>query len=200
MVGNRSDWFPTSVWNFDLDTHEKLNQDLLAAIYAEKQRDAQGVSWSNSLGWHSVDNLHQNLQFKPLMDIVLTNAIEVANCLAWDLSKYAVTVNNCWALVNRQFSSNFVHNHPNSLLSGAYYVRAAENCGGLFFRDPREIAHLTMPPLTELTPWTLQKVTYKPIAGRMIIFPSWLLHGVDPNLSEEDRVTVSFNLGLRPIA
>ncbi|MEE3718795.1 TIGR02466 family protein [Tumidithrix elongata RA019] len=200
MVGNRSDWFPTAVWNFDLDTHEKLNQDLLSAIYAEKQRDAQGVNWSNSLGWHSVDNLHQKHPFKPLMDIVLTNATEVANCLAWDLSKYTVTVNNCWALVNGKFSSNFLHNHPNSLLSGAYYVQAAEECGGLFFRDPREVTHMTMPPLTELTPWTLQKVTYKPIPGRMIIFPSWLLHGVEPNLSEDERVTVSFNLGLRPIA
>jgi uncharacterized protein (TIGR02466 family) len=200
MAGNRSDWFPTSVWNFDFESCEQLNQTLLSEIYAEKQRDAQGVSWSNSLGWHSVDNLQHKPQFQPLMDMVCTNAIEVANCLAWNLSKYVVTVNNCWALVNTKFSSNFAHNHPNSLLSGVYYVQAAEESGGLFFRDPREIAHLTMPPLAELTPWTLQKVTYKPLAGRMIIFPSWLLHGVDPNLSDRDRVSVSFNIGLTPIA
>jgi uncharacterized protein (TIGR02466 family) len=199
MASNRSDWFPTSVWNFDLDVCEELNQALLSEIYAEKQRDQQGVSWSNSLGWHSTDNLHQKPKFQSLMEIVHTNAIEVANCLAWDLSAYTVKVNNCWALVNRQFSSNFVHNHPNSLLSGVYYVQAPEDCGGLFFRDPREIAHLTMPPLTEITPWTLQKVTYKPAAGRMIIFPSWLLHGVDPNLGQEERVSLSFNIGLRPI-
>jgi uncharacterized protein (TIGR02466 family) len=126
MAGNRSDWFPTSVWNFDFESCEQLNQTLLSEIYAEKQRDAQGVSWSNSLGWHSVDNLQHKPQFQPLMDMVCTNAIEVANCLAWNLSKYVVTVNNCWALVNTKFSSNFAHNHPNSLLSGVYYVQAAE--------------------------------------------------------------------------
>jgi len=45
--------------------------------------------------------------------------------------------------------------------------------------------------------WT--KVRFKPQAGKMLLFPSWLYHGVHPNLAEDrdgggDRVIVSFNL------
>lgn len=43
------------------------------------------------------------------------------------------------------------------------------------------------------------KVNFTPVAGRMLIFPSWLYHSVAPNLSEaegasSDRVIISFNI------
>ena len=34
---------------------------------------------------------------------------------------------------------------------------------------------------------------YEPIAGRCIMFPSWLMHCVDPNESNDIRISVSFN-------
>ena len=34
---------------------------------------------------------------------------------------------------------------------------------------------------------------YKPVTGRCIMFPSWLMHCVDPNESNDIRISVSFN-------
>ena len=34
----------------------------------------------------------------------------------------------------------------------------------------------------------------RPEEGRMYIFPGWLEHGVEPNQSTEDRVSISFNV------
>ena len=34
---------------------------------------------------------------------------------------------------------------------------------------------------------------YEPIAGRCIMFPAWLMHCVDPNNSNDIRISVSFN-------
>jgi uncharacterized protein (TIGR02466 family) len=196
MPGTRSDWFPTSVWHFDLADCQQMNANLLQAINQEKARDGEGLHWSNSLGWHSADNLHQRDRFKDLMAIASQNATEVAQTLAWDLDRYAVVISNCWAIANGKHASNFLHNHPNSFLSGVYYVTAPEKCGGLFFRDPRDLVHMFPAPILNVTPWTLQKVTYQPLAGRMLIFPSWLMHGVEPNLNTEERVSISFNISL----
>jgi uncharacterized protein (TIGR02466 family) len=55
------------------------------------------------------------------------------------------------------------------------------------------------PTVLEHNRWTSDKVTYKPTAGRMLLFPSWLDHGVEPNLSDEERVCLSFNLGVQPL-
>ena len=62
--------------------------------------------------------------------------------------------------------------------------------------DPRPVASFVVPPVTSHTPWTYQKVTYEPTPGRLLLFPAWLPHGVEPNLSDADRVVISFNIGL----
>jgi len=35
--------------------------------------------------------------------------------------------------------------------------------------------------------------SFEPKAGRLIMFPAWLVHCVDPNMSDELRISVSFN-------
>ena len=37
---------------------------------------------------------------------------------------------------------------------------------------------------------------FNPLEGRMLIFPSYLCHRVEPNESDEDRISVSFNLDI----
>ncbi|HBC43100.1 MAG TPA: hypothetical protein DCZ88_14755, partial [Pseudanabaena sp.] len=41
-----------------------------------------------------------------------------------------------------------------------------------------------------------RNISYKATEGTMIIFPSWLNHGVEANLSDEDRLCISFNLSM----
>jgi uncharacterized protein (TIGR02466 family) len=99
-------------------------------------------------------------------------------------------------MVNGKFASNTLHNHPNSILSGVYYLQAPENCGGIFFSDPRPASRMLNPPLIDFNVWTLLNVSYKAHVGTMILFPSWLLHGVEMNMSEEVRISISFNIGM----
>ncbi|WP_392530623.1 TIGR02466 family protein [Nostoc sp. C117] len=197
MKGTRKDWFPSPIWHFPVDNHEYLNLKLLKLIEDEYAQDPRGIQMSNILGWHSVDNLNKRDDFQDFMKIIMDNVLEIANFLKWDLEQVVLTINNCWAMINRKFSSNSVHDHPNSLLSGVYYIKSPKDCGGLLFRDPRVAAHRILPPYLELTPWTMPSVTYKPVEGTMIIFPSWLTHGVEPNLSDEERISISFNIGVK---
>ena len=145
MPGTREDWFPTSIWYFDVADHEQLNATLLPLILNEQQRDSEGMTGRSSvLGWHSKDDFHRREEFQGLIDIVKEQVAEVAQFNHWDLEKVTPRVINCWGIVNDKYASNVVHNHPHSILSGVYYVQAPENSGDLFFRDPREAP--TMPP------------------------------------------------------
>lgn len=47
--------------------------------------------------------------------------------------------------------------------------------------------------------WTLPQITYKAYEGTMLLFPSWLMHGIEPNLSGEDRVCINFNIEMMPV-
>jgi uncharacterized protein (TIGR02466 family) len=122
---------------------------------------------------------------------------EAVAFLRWDPARVAPVVASCWAVVNGKHAGNVVHTHPMSFLSGVYYVQAEPGAGDLFFLDPRPAAAFVTLPVTEPTPWTFQRVSYRPVPGRLILFPAWLQHGVDPNRSDAERVVVSFNVGVR---
>ena len=38
-----------------------------------------------------------------------------------------------------------------------------------------------------------RETSFEPKAGRLIMFPAWLTHCVDPNNSKDIRISISFN-------
>lgn len=199
MSSSRKDWFPTPVWHFAIDNHEQLNLALLAEIDQERLRDPRGINLSNILGWHSASNLHKLDTFADFTQIIEKNVLEVATFLHWDLQQCSFSITTCWAMVNDKYASGALHNHPNSILSGVYYLKTPKSCGGICFTDPRSASQMLTVPVTEYNLWTLPKISYKPQPGSMLLFPSWLLHGVETNLSEESRVSISFNIGMKTL-
>jgi uncharacterized protein (TIGR02466 family) len=198
MSGSRNDWFPTPIWLFKLDDAQEINKQLLETIYLEKKQDSSG-KYSNMMGWESLDNLQQKSSFNEFTNIIQNNVIEVATFLNWDLNKFKVKITNCWAVINHKYAYSSVQNYSNSLLSGMYYVKTPTNCGGIYFNDPRPAAQMIAPPIKDFNMWTLPRITYKPYEGMMLLFPSWLSHGVETILSDEDRVYINFNIGMIPI-
>jgi uncharacterized protein (TIGR02466 family) len=196
MTNSRKDWFPTPIWHFILDDCQQLNDKLLAEVKAEQQRDSKGEKRSNILGWHSTHDLHQRESFAEFANIIGENTVAVANDLHWDLPKISLKIESCWAIVNGKLASNSVHNHPNSVLSGVYYLQAPANSGVISFYDPRPAAQVLVPPITEYGVVTLPKISYQPQAGTMLLFPSWLVHGVEMNMTPDLRVSLSFNIGM----
>ena len=84
---------------------------------------------------------------------------------------------------------------PNTLFSGVYYIKTSPNCGQLICTDPRPGIQTVMPTRIKGKPpkdlW--REVHLDPIEGRIIIFPAWLWHSVEPNESNDIRISVSFN-------
>ena len=85
--------------------------------------------------------------------------------------------------------------HPNSLFSGVYYVKTPPNSGQLVCSDPRQGIQTCMPNRKKGEPpkhlW--RDLHLQPKENRAIVFPAWLWHSVQPNKSNENRISVSFN-------
>lgn len=198
MAGVREDWFPTSVWRFDHPEPSTLNRQLLKLTEAEKLRDPDGRSGrSNVQGWQSQDDLFRRPEWAELAGFAEACVAEVVAFNRWDRARVQPFISNAWAFVNGKNATGAAHVHPQAFLSGVYYIQAEPTAGHLYFLDPRTVVTMTSLPLTEVTPWSFAKVYYEPRPGRLLLFPSWLYHGVEANLSERDRVSVSFNVGVR---
>ena len=200
----RTNYFPTMIFQYDVENSEPLNKTLLDLTYAERERDQAGVNKSNTaeLGsWHSATGLHKKPGYEPFLTEVDSALSRISQELSYDKDE-ALKFTTMWSIINPPGNGNRAHVHPNSLWSGVYYVQAPEGAGKIEFVDSRTVAIMNQPKFESKKKrprdcWT--KVNYKPVPGRMIIFPAWLYHAVAPNMSKEqgraaDRIIVSFNI------
>jgi len=187
---NRELFFPTPIYIKDVGTPE-LNQRLETDILNWMNQD-KGIQRTNVNGWHSESNMADRPEYRELVDLLFKMQFEIYQEEQLDSEPF---LGNMWANVNPKGGFNRTHIHPNSLWSGVYYVKTPPNCGHLKLEDPRSISLMTRPRMKPgPQPGRLwREVHYEPVAGRLIMFPSWFNHCVDPNQSDDIRISVSFN-------
>ena len=84
-----------------------------------------------------------------------------------------------WFNINPPGSYNCFHTHggnPMPIYSGVFYISVPEDSGNIVFVDGS----------TEFA--------YEPVDGDIIMFPPDLQHGVEPNLSDYNRMSMAFNI------
>ena len=88
------------------------------------------------------------------------------------------------------------HVHGGSFWSAVYYVRVGEAEGGdLVLHDPRMPAlRMHAPNLRFNDNGPELKVRIRPKAGRMVLFPAWLSHSVEPWDGSGTRISVAMNI------
>ena len=183
--------FPTIIYVKDLSNANELNPYLEKHIIEWSNRD-KGVSKTNVNGWHSQTDMNHKKEYEPLIKELFQMQNEIIQEERLDIK---ARLGNMWANINPPGGYNNGHLHPNSLFSGAYYVKAQPNSGRLQIMDPRPGVQQFMPPRKKgKLPRELWRDSYyEPVPGRLILFPSWLWHKVEPNQSNDIRISVSFN-------
>ena len=183
-------WFPSLIWSGLLDnTH---NDKIKSFAYERKEQD-KGVELSNYIGWQS-SSIRQgdNETFDRLVESISSNVEDCRKLVELpELQLY-----NIWININTPGAYNALHNHPGSVLSGVYYVESTEEQGNIFF-ERSDNAEYFLPPVSQTNYFNCTATSYKAITGAMYVFPSWLKHSVQPNKTDKDRISISFNYGVK---
>jgi len=186
--------FSTPIWTGIAEDYKEINKELLKYILILKEESPEGVQKSNNLGWHSPDLDSNNLIIKKFFSSIAPMIKEVSEDMCWDLKNNNIKITNCWSIINKKFASNAGHIHANSLISSAYYIYADKNCGNIVFDDPRPGATIKKGPYHSVGNWNQGNITIEPQNGLLVMFPSYLVHHVQPNMSDQERIILSFNL------
>ncbi len=183
--------FPTIIYIKDIPNALQLNQYLEQKIIQWSQQD-KGVAKTNAGGWHSETDMNKKEEYNPLTKELFNMQEEIYQKEHLSLKP---VLGNMWANINYPGCFNRPHIHPNSLFSGVYFIKTPQKSGNLMVYDPRSGVQMAMPTRKEgkLPPELWREVHYEPVAGRCIMFPSWLWHEVKPNQSNDIRISVSFN-------
>ncbi len=172
--------FPTHVWVTKLDID---NKKFLKRIYKfVKTKESTPKSSVGGYQGHEMD------------DIEFCNKVGNLVQRKKDLGKFFIYN---WVNINKKGHKNSRHSHftSNLFMSGVYYAKVPENSGRIRFYDPR--GHIIRDAKDTVHFFGDHVYQYiVPQEGMLLFFPTWLEHDVEENESDEDRVSVSFNIRL----
>ena len=183
---------------------QELNTELEQACLSIAEDDEAGREWCEQNGYDgytsyaSLDDLHTRAPaFARLKTLLEAHAGAYAEELYWNLRGASLVMDSFWINVLNPLAAHSGHIHPNSVLSGTYYVAIPEGAGALKLEDPRLPFMMNAPPLRKDAPQSMQRFLYqKPEPGTFMLWESWLRHEVTPNLGEDLRISLSFNFSL----
>jgi uncharacterized protein (TIGR02466 family) len=102
-------------------------------------------------------------------------------------------ITDSWISISGPGNYERMHTHGGSYVSGVYYIKTAAECGRIFFEHLDD--NLWASARTRRENWNT--VSYEARERRVILFNSQVPHHVAQNLSQSERIALSFNVALQ---
>ena len=168
--------------------------------YAYQERElSEGVKKSNAGGWQSHDDYHG--KENPISNVIHSHLKTFFHNRDVFDEESSMRMSSMWININGPGSYNYSHNHPGSDLSGVLWLKSPENSGNIVFESPQSFTQFRLIEAysqkfkdeNRVYDWFF----VQPQVGLMLLFPSHLNHSVSQNKSNEDRISVSFNVSCK---
>ena len=176
-------------------------QDLERTCLVLAAEDRAGQRWSREHGYGgytsyaSLNDLTRRASvFETLEKAIAKQAAAFARELQFDMAGHRLALDSLWINVMEKGAIHAPHIHPHSVISGTYYVTVPPRSGAIRFEDPRLPMLMAAPPKKKNARAENRSfVDVEPKAGTLLLWESWLRHGVEPNRARTPRISVSFN-------
>lgn len=176
-------------------------EELEASCYAIAEDDEAGQQWCEENGYPgytsyaSLTDLGWRFPiFADLEKILDAHVAEFAKDLEFDLDGRELKLEDLWINILPEGGTHASHIHPHSVISGTTYVAMPEGASALKLEDPRSQMLMAAPVRLKDARREMRTFIYvQPDVGDVLLWESWLRHEVPMNMSEEERVSVSFN-------
>ena len=194
--------FPTQFWTAELN--ENIEQ-LQNEAYLIRKNDKDGVRKSNAgfQGYHSKDI--KDLSYLPGTNQLLNQIINAVHAIHQISRQGDLVLTNFWINISGKGSLNTPHTHSGLTYSGVYFFKVPKEMRGgrfLFYRNFNEADFISTEYMGafkegyQLQGYDFPINTISPKENMLVVFPSWVPHAVEINLSDEERISLSFNFKL----
>lgn len=199
-------YFATEILETGIADPEKefeFLEDLRQGAVMLAEEDEAGQRWCEEkgyLGYTSYASLNDLGDRLPAYGKLEKRLVKAANAFAksldYDLGKDKLKMNSFWVNILDPGAGHSGHIHPNSVISGTFYLDLPEGTSPIRFEDPRLAMMMNAPTqASEVADHRKRFVYIQPQEGHALFWESWLRHEVMVNLSDDPRVSISFNLG-----
>jgi uncharacterized protein (TIGR02466 family) len=183
--------------NFLANESLKLDNAGLEKFAQALKKSSGGRMVSNSGGWQSNNLDLKAPELRELLEVVDAKLNELHAYFSLSPARRQVIAEG-WININNRGGFNLAHNHPCSFFSCVYYAKGGQKKGNIEFTTPIEAHAYTIHEhmVSGYNAFTGHAVSIPPVTGELLIFPSWLMHFVRPNETDDDRISIALNSGM----
>lgn len=144
-----------------------------------------------------IGNIFENLEKEEseyFQKIFLTEAEKYYNEVIG--KKIDLTIVSSWTSITKKNEFVTPHAHPQHSFVGVYYIKTPYKCGDLLLHDPRCSNDFSITFEKDIHGNLFSHRTYyriTPKIGDLIFYPAYLSHSVEPNMSDDVRVSLAMN-------
>ena len=191
-------FYPTPVFEKEEAMPEDFNKRLKKWIIDYSESNKESINWSKQFygagftSYGSDQKLHEKEEiFKELATGLVPHVKEFFTLIK-ALPPKEIACADMWCTINRPTSVHPRHIHPLSACSGTYYVNAEPEMGNINIHDPYDNRAMGAMYQTD-SPLAYDTYSINVKSRKAVMFPGWVSHSVQQNLSNKDRIGVSFN-------
>jgi uncharacterized protein (TIGR02466 family) len=180
----KNEWWSTPIWEINTNFDEYFNlcfkNELLNLIGASEHNKSVDI-------WTIDSDYCTQLKNKiyEMMDLVLPEHFS-------NYHELKPFISNGWVNQQKSGQSFPLHSHGESVMACVYYIEAYENSGDLLVVDPRGSAVWDLNVENSVNSVKYKRI--KPKIGKMVLFPSYVLHSVEENKSDKTRISIATNI------
>ena len=146
-------------------------------------------------GGFKYDRLFEDKEFEELSKFQLTVCETILQQYEYEYDSVEYT--HMWPNVLGYGSIFNPHRHRNAILSGTWYLSANPNNNTVLeFYDPRPAANV-FEPTKNLNRYNRATEIFPSASNKGLIFPSWMVHWVPQLKTEEQRISIAWNVMVR---
>jgi uncharacterized protein (TIGR02466 family) len=181
-------WFPTPI--FYSDAPKSLKETIRSEYDNAEQQiilKTENGTWNDNVSttFDTITDVLNEANLPTLKSYIFSMVEEFDKCL-FPNNQQKIVFGNSWINYCKKYQYQDKHDHLNFSISGIYYLKTNGKDGNLRISAPNQLIARQQ-----------SDVEYEPKEGRIILFPSWVLHSVRANMTDSTRVSLAFNF-LKP--
>lgn len=182
--------FPPHIWKFKFDFNYAVLEPKIQHLFSLVE-DNSRLEYGDALSTVTVDpslQPHTWDELSPFQNWLGGKIADIRREHAFTYTYSEVT--KSWFNKHLNGGVTVEHNHNFATFVVAAYIKLPKDSGFIEFKDPLEYHKSSWPIFPE-------ESLYKPIPAEtndVLIFPGWIKHRVQPNLTNEERIVMTFNI------
>lgn len=193
--------FVTLVWHKEILTVKDYQKDLIEYAYKLKSDSLSSSDYNSNTGGYQtkllkLDHPLINRFCNDIKDYIVNyaNVFEI-------VSLFEIEIDDIWFNINQKNDYLLPHIHNNKDFSGVFFLKATKDSGSLVLENP-DMGYQFQKLFTSnknnfiYNPYNCQQYFIDPSELKLVLFPAHIKHFVTKNLTNDDRISIAFDINI----